>query len=85
MELKDTIDLMLDMDYKDRFRAEYYQIQIRIEKLEKMLDKYKAGTLGFTPSCSYEMLYEQLVYMELYREILIKRAEIENIDLSMEG
>ena len=25
MELKDTIDLMTSEDYKDRFKAEYYQ------------------------------------------------------------
>ena len=85
MELKNTIELMLSNDFKERFKAEYYQLNKRIQKLQNMLDKYKASTLGFTPSCSYEMLYEQLVYMELYREILIKRAEIENIDLSMEG
>ena len=26
MELKDTIDLMTSEDYKDRFKAEYYQM-----------------------------------------------------------
>lgn len=85
MELKENIDLMLSIDYKDRFRAEYYELYIRIEKLQNMLDKYKAGTLDFTPNCSYEILDEQLSYMEAYRDILVERAEIENIDLSMEG
>jgi len=85
MELQDTIDLMLDMDYKDRFRAEYYQIQIRIEKLEKMLDDWKDGLLDFEPKCEFKKLYEQYVYMKMYRDILAERAEIENIDLSMEG
>lgn len=85
MELQDNIDLMLSIDYKDRFRAEYYELSIRIQKLQNMLDKYKAGTLDFTPSCSYEILHTQLVYMEAYRNILEERAKIENIDLSMEG
>lgn len=26
-ELKDTIELMNSSDYKDRFKAEYYQLQ----------------------------------------------------------
>ena len=85
MELKDTIDLMLDMDYKDKFRAEYYQIQIRIEKLEKMLDDWKDGLLDFEPKCGFKKIYEQYVYMKMYRDILAERAEIENIDISMEG
>lgn len=28
-ELKDTIELMNSSDYKDRFKAEYYQLEIR--------------------------------------------------------
>lgn len=27
-ELKDTIELMNSSDYKDRFKAEYYQLKI---------------------------------------------------------
>ena len=29
-ELKDTIELMNSSDYKDRFKAEYYQLKIDI-------------------------------------------------------
>lgn len=29
MELKDTVELMNSEDYKDRFKAEYYQTKIR--------------------------------------------------------
>ena len=32
MELKDTIKLMESDDYKDRLKAEYYQVKIRREK-----------------------------------------------------
>ena len=46
MELQDTIELMKSSDFKDRFKAEYYQLDIRIKKLSDMLDKYKAGTLN---------------------------------------
>ena len=35
MELKDTIELMTSEDYKERFKAEYLQLKIRIEGLRK--------------------------------------------------
>ena len=37
MELKDTIQMMQSADYKERFKAEYYQTVIRYEKLDAML------------------------------------------------
>ena len=36
-ELKDTIELMNSSDYKDRFKAEYYQLKIRYTELHAML------------------------------------------------
>ena len=84
MELKDTIPMMNSADFKERFKAEYYQLVIRKEKLEAMLEKYKAGTLPFTPNCSYELLYEQVVYMKQLQRILEERARIESVDLKEE-
>ena len=81
MELERLIELMKSEDYKDRFRAEYYQLEDRIDKLENMLEKYKAGTLNFTPSCSYELLSYQLQTMNAYKRVLEERAEIEGIEL----
>jgi len=43
------------MTIKKRFKAEYYQDRNRTEGLERMLETYKAGTLSFTPKCSYEL------------------------------
>lgn len=80
MELNETVDMMSG-DYKDRFKAEYYQLKIRYEKLEAMLVSYKDGTLDFTPSCSYDILAEQWNIMGAYLHILKARADIENIDL----
>ena len=37
MELKDTIKMMDNVDYKERFKAEYYQTKIRYEKLVGLL------------------------------------------------
>ena len=81
MELERLIELMKSEDYKDRFRAEYYQLEDRIDKLENMLEKYKAGTLNFTPSCSYELLSYQLQTMNVYKRVLEERAEIEGIEI----
>lgn len=81
MELKDTIELMQSEDYKERFKAEYFQVKIRLEKLYEMLVRYDAGTLGFTPDCSIQLLKDQLSIMRDYLYALQVRAEIENIEL----
>ena len=81
MELKDTVKLMNSNDYKERLKAEQLQLKRRCDKLEKMLIKYEAGTLEFTPSCDISTLDNQLYYMQNYLRMLRVRAEIENIDL----
>lgn len=48
MDLRNTAEMMLSSDYKERFRAEYYQTKIRYEKLHRMTIQYEAGTLNFT-------------------------------------
>lgn len=83
MELKDTIKLMTSKDFKERFQAEYAQDKNRAESLEKMLKAFKAGTLPFKPKCSYELLYEQLIYMKAKLKVLEERAKIEEIDLTL--
>ena len=81
MKLQDTIELMNSKDFKDRAKAEYYQLKIRHEGLARMLKGYKEGTLDFKPKCSYELLHKQLVFMRAYMEALDVRADIENIEL----
>lgn len=44
MELRDTVEMMNSADYKERFKAEYYQTAIRYGKLKAMVDKYNNGT-----------------------------------------
>lgn len=84
MELKDTVAMMDNDDYKERFKAEYYQLKIRIGKLANMLVKYKNHTLDFEPICSYELLTEQLIYMQDYLEVLEERATRENMPLFLD-
>ena len=81
MKLNETTEMMSSEDYKERFRAEYLQLKIRMAGLGAMLASYKAGTLTFTPSCSYDLLHGQFKSMDLYASYLEERAEIENIDL----
>lgn len=84
MELKDTIKMMDNADYKERFKAEYYQTKIRYDKLHAMIVKYEANKLDFKPSCSLELLKHQASMMGQYLYDLEVRAEIENIELGGE-
>lgn len=81
MELKDTIEMMQSEDYKERFKAEYWQTKVRYEKLHKTIVKAEAGTLGFELSCPLDMLKEQKAVMGMYLYILEVRAETEGINL----
>lgn len=81
MEMMDTVQLMESTDYKDRFKAEYWQVRIRLGKLRQMIAKYQAGTLGFTPACSLGLLKEQVEPMQNYLDVLEVRAQIEEIEL----
>lgn len=81
MELKDTIEMMNSEDFKERFKAEYYQTKMRYDKLHKMIIKYEAGTLHFEPKCRLELFTEQAKHMGLYLKCLEIRAEIEGIEL----
>ena len=79
--LNGTIKGMLSDDYKERFKAEYYQCQIRYKALHKMIIKYEAGTLDFEPTCPLGLLKEQAAAMGRYLYTLEIRAQIEDIVL----
>lgn len=82
MELHETVAMMQSEDFKERFKAEYWQAKIRYDKLDAMTVKYEAGTLPFTPNCTLELLKEQKKHMGNYIRCLKIRAEIEGIDLN---
>ena len=85
MELKDTIKLMESEDFKDRFRAEYFQLKNRHNGLNSMLCKMEKGELDFTPKSSYELLHTQWVIMGTYLSLLEERASFEDISLTIEA
>ena len=70
-DLIDTVELMASDDYKQRFKAEYYQTEIR----------YEANVVDFEPKCSIDILKKQASYMGDYLYMLEVRAEIEGIEL----
>ena len=85
MELKDTVQQMLSEDYKDRFKAEYYQTKIRYDKLVDMLNRWDKGQLLFPPTYPRELLWRQVTVMEDYMDLLIERSIAEGIDLSYDS
>ena len=83
MQLKDTVYLMLSDDYKKRLMAEYFQADIRANKLHKVLEKYKQCSLDFKPNCSYELLNKRLIHLKEYLGTLKEEANILGIDLAV--
>lgn len=72
--LSDTVELMCSEDYKDRFKAEYYQLLIRRNKLEDIVKDYKFDN-------DIDILISQLHCMNTYLKILEERAKIEKVVL----
>ena len=79
--LLDTSLLVKSSNFKERFKAEYYQTKIRYDKLHKMIVKYEAGTLNFEPKCSIGIFKDQISAMGNYLYALEVRAEMEGIEL----
>lgn len=89
--LKDTVDMMKSEDYKERFKAEYYQTKIRYEKLKLFNTRIEAAertAYGNTKraempkhDCSFDLLREQQRAMGEYLHLLEVRAVIEDIEL----
>lgn len=91
MEFKDTIEMMMSEDYKERFKAEYHQTKIRYERLKKFNTRIQAAFATSytgnkrvempTHDCPEDLLREQQKVMGEYLHILEVRAVIEGIDL----
>mgnify|MGYP001056184978 CR=1 FL=1 len=72
---------MMSEDYRERFKAEYKQLTIRIEGLKGMLKKWDEGTLSFEPTCPRSIYDLQLKVMSEYIAVLEARAVMEDVDL----
>lgn len=80
MKLTNTSEMMNCKDYKERFRAEYYQLVIRLNGLKNMLDKWDKSELTFIPTCPRSIYNTQITAMSDYLEVLKVRAIIEKIE-----
>ncbi len=80
-ELRDTIEMMNSEDYKERFKAEYYQVVIRYQKLKSMLDKWDNDQLEFSPTCPRSTYNMQIAAMTDYIAVLEARAVMESVEL----
>lgn len=73
--LSDTVQMMNSTDWKERLKAEYWQLKIRYDKL---LD---TGIWNNATQCPLTLMQRQAMYMQSYLEVLEKRAEVEGVDL----
>ena len=81
MELKETVRMMNSADYRERFKAEYYQVVVRYQKLKAMLLKWDNGELNFHPTCPRSTYNMQIKAMTDYIAVLEARAVMEGIEL----
>lgn len=73
------LEYSLSSDHKKRFFSEYWQLKIRLQRLDNILEKW--GELDFTPGTPKPLLIEQAEAMRRYLHVLGVRAEIEEIKL----
>lgn len=76
MTLTETIPMMTSDDYRERFKAEYYQLKIRASKLQSIIQHDM--DLANSPKI---ILERQINAMLDYLSTLALRAEFEGIDL----
>jgi len=77
---KPWLVLQSSLDWKDRLKGEYMQLQDRLKKLHKTLVKLDAGTIDFKGKTSIPVLLTQEKHMTDYLHILEVRMELEGID-----
>lgn len=67
--------------WQERMKREYRETKERYEKLHRLVTKYEAGVLEFTPKSSIELLRQQKRHMGEYLHDLEIHAEIEGVNL----
>ena len=82
-DLSATNKLMISEDYKERFLAEYIQLETRYEALMNIIWKYDHGEkLGFELDTPMHLLKKQAKAMYEYISALNERARFEDINIS---
>lgn len=73
MKLKDTVELMLSDDFRDRLKAEYEQLNIRIQKLEAAIEYWTKDKNKLSRPVYLPLFRRQLRYMKGYQKVLKHR------------
>lgn len=85
MTPKDIAALTLSVDYKERFKGEYWFVKNKLDGLTALLEKWDAGKLDFTPTCPRSIYDVQTSAMREYCAILELRAVAEGVTLEGSG
>lgn len=80
-ELEETVGLMFSPDFKDRLKAEYWQLALRYDKLRFELIKYEAGVESKITADKAAIRNEQARIMDQYLQVLEEIAKVEGINL----
>ena len=67
--------------WQERMQREYRETKARYEKLHRMVTKFEAGVLEFTPKSSIELLRQQKRHMGEYLHDLEIRGYVEGVEL----
>ena len=76
-----TIQLMNSDDYKERFKAEYYQLVTIYKALKSMLTKWDEGILNFKPTCPRSTYNMQINTIANYIAVLEIRVVMKGVNL----
>ena len=80
------IRLLTSNDHVERFQGEYYFIERKLDRLDRLLYKWKNHELDFEPKTPRTILEMQAEQMRRYLETLDVRAKLEGITFSdMDG
>jgi len=82
MELKDTVNLMLSDDWRDRLKAEWLQVKIRYERLIGAINMADQGKGKYRSAEGRAVLKSQRDSMANYMTMLELRMEDAGIDFT---
>jgi hypothetical protein len=81
-ELKDTVEMMNSSDWQERFKAEFFQLKIRLEKLNETIHRLNCGDLNPNDfDCPVVFLENQARGMRIYLDAMMARVTSQKIDL----
>lgn len=73
------MDLINRTDYESQLLSEYMQLDVKVDELGNLLDKYLDGTEEMPSIHMYNILHTQLVGMSMYLASLKERLILEGI------